>query len=150
MHSAEGESWYHLSTDISKVFLVQKKCIRAVCGVAPLDSCRPLFKKLNVLTLTGLYIMQIGIFVKEHPEKFEQFDICAYTETQSRDPSRLRAIYCKTALMGRNCNVMAIKVFNKIPRTFRELPLKYFKVRLHKWLVEKCFYNVTEFFNCQN
>lgn len=43
-------------TDINKAFIAQKKCIRAICGRKQTDSCRPLFKKFNILTLTGMYI----------------------------------------------------------------------------------------------
>lgn len=134
------------STNIVKAFLVQKKCVRAVSGVGPLDSCRPLFKKLKILTLTGLYIMQIGVFVREHPDLFEKADKFKRFQFSSRDPTRLMRVCCRTTLYQRNCSLMAIKVYNNIPMTIRELPFTYFKIKLFNWLSENCFYNLIEFF----
>jgi hypothetical protein len=58
------------ATHIRKIFIVQKKCVRALSGARPLDSCRPLFKKLSLLTVASLYILEVGIFVKKHPDLF--------------------------------------------------------------------------------
>lgn len=134
------------STNINYAFIAQKKCVRALSGIEPLDSCRPIFKNYKLLTLTGLYIMQIGIFVKEHGTLFTKFDQNAYFKGVCRDPTRLKMTACRTALYLKNCNGMTIKVYNKIPQDIRELPLNYFKIKLQKWLIGHCFYDLKEYF----
>ena len=40
---------------------------------------------------------------------------------------------------------MCISVFNKLPQSLRELPFKYFKIRLRKWLVDQVgFYTIDD------
>lgn len=131
------------STYSNKVFLSQKKCIRAICGAGPLESCRPLFKKLGLLTLTSLYILEIGIFVKKHPELYAK--ATEFKKFASRDPTRLAVSLCRSTLCQKNCYIMSIKIFNKIPKHIRELPLNHFKIKLKKCLVQSCFYTINEF-----
>nr|CAX36785.1 hypothetical protein [Papilio dardanus] len=47
------------STDQHRAFVAQKKCIRAICGLHPQESCRPAFKRLGLLPLPALYIYEI-------------------------------------------------------------------------------------------
>lgn len=43
-------------TDIIKLFIAQKRCVRSLCGIAPDVSCQPYFRKLKILTLPCIYI----------------------------------------------------------------------------------------------
>jgi hypothetical protein len=45
------------SANISRVFKLQKKVIRIISGVGPRDSCRCIFKKLDILPLSCEYIL---------------------------------------------------------------------------------------------
>jgi hypothetical protein len=51
------------STNISRVFKLQKKVIRIISGVGPRDSCISLFKKLDILPLSCEYIFSLMLFV---------------------------------------------------------------------------------------
>ena len=127
------------STDVGQAFIAQKKCLRAICGVSPLDSCKPLFKKLNLLTLPCMYVLEVSVFVRKFNDffKFKRDHITKYTP---RDPTKIMISFCRTTLNKKNVYHMCISVFNKLPQSLRELPFKYFKVRLRKWLVDQCFY----------
>lgn len=128
---------------VRKVFIAQKKCIRAICGVGPTESCKPLFKKLKLLTLTSMYIYEVGIFVKKHLYLFTT--MTEYNKFTPRDPTQLKLPTCKSTLHQQNCGVMAIRIYNRIPKKIRELPLNYFKLKLKTWLIENNFYNINEF-----
>jgi hypothetical protein len=51
------------STNISRVFKLQKKVIRIMSGVGPRNSCRGLFRKLDILQLSCEYILSLMLFV---------------------------------------------------------------------------------------
>lgn len=94
-------------TNMQKVFLLQKKCIRAICGARQTDSCRPLFQKLKVMTLPSLYIYEIGLFVKQNIGLFRN------KLSATRYPSRHGTTLCypsnsKTAFFARNILWMTI------------------------------------------
>lgn len=134
------------STDIAKVFLTQKKCIRAICGAGPMESCRPLFKRLGIITLTGLYILEIGSFTRKNPQffkKYTQFDL----RLRQRDVTRLVVPQDSSALSQKNCHAMMVKTYNKIPVDIRLLPDNLFIIKLRKYVLEKCFYTLNEFFD---
>lgn len=51
------------STEASKLFTLQKKCIRNTANIGPMESCKAYFTKYS-LTLTSLYIMETCISLK--------------------------------------------------------------------------------------
>jgi exonuclease III len=140
-----GISVWGNCTDVNKVFIIQKKCVRAVCGAGPRDSCRPLFKRLGLLTLVGLYVLELACLVRKFPCYFERPK--NNTKLRARDMSKLLMPPCRTSLFRKNCYVMSIQVYNKIPHEIRLLTDKMFEAKLKKWLRDKCFYTLGEFVN---
>lgn len=131
--------------DIDKVFVAQKRCIRSICDIAPDVSCRPYFKVLKILPLPCLYILELCKFVKQHPNIFKK----ASDITQrgiSRNPDRLVVdMVPKTSRIQKNCYVMCVTVFNKIPNEIKQLPRNRFITALNIWLLNCTFYSVKEF-----
>lgn len=84
--------------------------------VLPLESCRPLFERHKLLILVGLYVFDIGMFVRKHPYYFEK---ASYTASKigklSRDPT-------KPALLKNR-----------------------FQKELRVWLIKNIFYTINEF-----
>lgn len=126
--------------------MVQKKCIRAINGIPPWESCKPLFQKLKILTLPGMYILECAKFVRRHFDLFiKAQDRCP---RKVRDPDRIvlpRAP--RTSLYKKNCYHMCGLIYNKIPKNFKELPNNLFFIKLKLWLLEKGFYSINEFIN---
>lgn len=63
-----GLMFWGNSTNVEQVFKMQKRAIRIISGRKALDSCRPLFKELNILPLPGLYIyiyISVCLFCKK-------------------------------------------------------------------------------------
>lgn len=134
------------STDVNKAFIAQKKCVRAMCGVPPYESCKPLFKKLNILPLPCMYIYELAMFTRTNPQFFKR--ACDIYPRNTRNPDRL--VYDtrpKTALYLKQCQAMCIKVFNALPKHIKILEFKPFKVELLKWLRLKNFYSVNDMLN---
>lgn len=132
------------STDIGKVFVAQKKCIRAICGAGPMETCRPLFKELRVLPLPCLYIMEVARFVKDHWSLFKkQSDMCMRT---LRYPNRLVTdVVPRSTRYKRNCIYMCITVYNKIPESIKMLSGNQFRKVLYNWLTNKNYYSINDF-----
>lgn len=131
------------SVDVHKAFVTQKKCVRAIFGIPPYQTCKPLFKELKLLTLPSLYIFEICKFVKNNLDLFHKArDV--YSRNK-RNPDRLVLHFSpRTALYMKNCLCMCIKIYNKIPENIKTLGPILFKKKLFAWLLERNFYNVKE------
>ena len=128
-----------------RVFRIQKKCIRAVSNAGYLDSCRPLFKQLNILPLPCMYIRDTCCFIKQYPHYFKM-----YTETTSR---HVRSQYThllhqppsRTMIYEKNAYNMCIELYNKLPTSLKITKTSMFRRSLTEWLAERCFYCVNDF-----
>jgi hypothetical protein len=132
------------SVDSNRVFIVQKKCIRTLCGVNYRESCRPLFQKLNLLTFPCLYIFEIAKFVKVHIEFFD------FVDKETTRPQRKYRLALpadsKLVIRNKSAHNMCIKVYNKLPPNLKTLSDIEFKNKLYKMLCDACFYSVNDFF----
>lgn len=134
------------STEFHRLFITQKKCIRAICMAHPLQSCKPLFAQLNILPLPSLYIFEMSCFVKQHTYLFKKASE-VYTRN-TRNPDRLVLERTpRTSLYKNNCYVMGIKIFNRLPLEIKHLPIVRFKKVLYDWLLQHNFYKIDDFLN---
>lgn len=131
------------SVDAHKVFVCQKKCVRAICGIPPYETCRHIFKQLNLLTLPSLYIFEICKFVKNHPSLFHRASDVYPRNTRSPDRLVLNFVP-RTALYMKNCLNMCINIYNKIPKCIKILRPRQFQNQLYAWLLDKNFYSIKE------
>jgi hypothetical protein len=83
--------WGNL-TNNSRVFKLQKKVIRIILGVGPRDSCRSLFKKLDILPLSCKYIFSLTLFVIDN-----QNNICSGSEAHGLNTRSKNQFYIPTA-----------------------------------------------------
>lgn len=129
------------------IFKAQKRIIRSMCGLKTTDSCKPYFKKNEILTLTSLYIYEVALFVKTNPNLFiKAADVHHSSRIRSIHRNRICIQSSKTALMNKSVFCMSPLIYNKIPNSIRDLDLKLFKRKLFKLLTDKCYYTITEFF----
>lgn len=133
----------HNLSDVQK--LLYLKAIRAICGVGPYESCRPLFPKLQLLTLPCLYIYEVCIFVKRNMSLFKKAGDINRNHS-IRYPNRLIHEHIpRTTLYLKNCHAMCIKIYNKIPEDLKLERLDTFKTKLYVWLVTNNFYSLNDF-----
>ncbi|KAG7295409.1 hypothetical protein JYU34_003410 [Plutella xylostella] len=135
------------STDANKAFVAQKKCIRALCKARKRQSCKKLFKKLKILTLAGMYIKQMAIFVRENKYYFPTHG--ESLSRQTRHKNRLCLPHNKLKIYKNNCFCMAFSIYNKLPNDLRNDTMTdyTFKRRITKWLLEKNYYSINEYLN---
>ena len=65
-HLIYGIQVWGASPDVREVLLLQKKAIRVLCAASQRDSCRPLFRSMGIMTVTGLYILACLEYVHEN------------------------------------------------------------------------------------
>ena len=102
-----------------KIFKIQNWVIRIITSSRTRDSCRELFKKLEILPLYSQYIYSISIFVIKNKHLF-------YTNNQIHS---IHTIF-KTNLHPPTANLTkfqkgvyysAIKIFNNLPHEIKDL-----------------------------
>lgn len=97
-------------------------------------SCRGIFKKLNLLTLSSLYIYQASLLARKYCSEKTNKKIHEYN-TRTKDKLHVGGGCEKSPLF--NC----IPIYNKLPKNLVELvKLDTFKKKLKEWLIEKEFY----------
>lgn len=135
------------SVDFEKAFKLQKKCVRSVANAWFLDSCKPLFKQLKILPLPCMYIRDLCLFVKQHPELFNNYSDIFPRQKRTKYLSLLYQPPCHTSIYKNNVFNMCILVYNKLPDSIKKLNINMFKPKLRDWLSENCFYSVKEYLN---
>lgn len=130
-------------SDVWKIFLVQKKAIRAMLGLTARTSCRGHFKSQGILTTAGTYIFRCLIFLKSNYNLFREYE----------NGNRTRRIHpflfpkCSLTLTQKNVEYMCLKLFDKLPRNYQILDANKFKTRIKKLLIELEPYDVKEYLN---
>ena len=127
------------------IFKIQKRVIRIMTKSRRRDSCRQLFKRLEILPLKSQYILSTLLFVVKNKDLF--------TTNQEIRNINTR---CNTNLHPPVCNLMAfqkgvyfsgIKLYNHLPTYLKNLSkeIKLFKTALKRFLFLHSFYSVEEY-----
>lgn len=132
------------SVDSIKVFLMQKKAIRVMARLNPMESCRPHFQRFQILTLPGLYIYQCLIYIKSQIFNFATVNSRHHYLTRNGDDLLINQH--RLALTHKTYIYSSIKLYNRLAPETKNLPLTLFKKRIKKLLVEMCPYSLEEFY----
>lgn len=137
------------SVDVDELFILQKKCVRILVHIENDESCKPHFKKLDILTLTSIYILEICKFVRQYPNFFIKIsDQPRRYALRSRFENTLVIPQSKLKLHSTSPYVASIKIYNKIPNDIRrEENDKIFIKRVKNLLIQNCYYSLNDFFN---
>jgi hypothetical protein len=61
-----GITFWGISIDSKEVFLQQERIIRIMTGLSSKTSCKPLFQRLRLLTLSVQYIISLMRFLSQN------------------------------------------------------------------------------------
>jgi hypothetical protein len=128
----------------NRVFRLQKKVIRIVSNLSPLESCREAFKENKILPFPALYIYKCLIFLKKNPQYFYNNVKTHLYTTRYKD---LYDVEChRTTARERGLKYSAIKFFNKLPKSLRDQNnLNKFKTELKCMLLKKNVYSIQDY-----
>lgn len=137
------------STDVHDLFVLQKKCVRILANIKQTQSCRPHFGRLKILTLPSLYIMEASKFYRMHRDLFPEQGTQNCNNLRPRN--RLNLPVSKLKMFKSGPYSMCIKIFNNLPLVIKNEPnYNRFLKQMISFLLEKCFYTVQEFLECQS
>ena len=141
------EIWGHAAgCFVDRVFVLQKKAVRIICGAPPYSSCRKLFPSINVLPFYALYIYKVLLFVRTHNQYFEN------TMPSHDYSTRNKQLYVlnkhKTTSYERGLSYKAKKFYNNLPQNIKDIELfTSYKKAVKTYLQSKCIYSINDFFS---
>jgi hypothetical protein len=141
-----GLNFWGNSTNIQRVFRVQKKVIRIMSGVGMRTSCRGLFKKLGILPVACQYIFSIILFVVANQNKFQTNLAVHGRNTRNRNQFYLPS--ARISCFQKGLFYSGIRIFNGLPDNISSLRCDgvQFRTELRKYLITHSFYSITEFY----
>ncbi|KAB0796938.1 hypothetical protein PPYR_10999 [Photinus pyralis] len=131
------------SSNVGRVFIVQKRIIRCMFNIPFRDTCRTTFVTEKILTLPCIYVLEVLKFVRLNTHKF-----CHLNQNHSyhtRKGFDLKYPNHKLALFELNPFYMGITLFNKLPPAVRQLPYHKFVKTIKQILALKAYYSLEEF-----
>ena len=117
------------------IFKLQKTVIRIMMNARNRESCRELFKKLNILPLHSQYILSLSLFVVKNIHMFKLNSMVHSINTR-----HCSDLYLPTAHLTKVQTVVyhsGIKVFNCLPTRIKSLSgdIRKFKSTLKRFLL---------------
>jgi hypothetical protein len=142
-----GLPFWGNAVDSGNVFIAQKRIIRVIFNVGPKQSCRELFRRLNILPFYSQYMYSLLLLVAKSASKFvinnEIYTINTRHSTNLHVPS-VNLTKCK-----KGPYYMGIKLFNHLPEDIRKLLYDFnkFKVVTKTFFLKESFYSINEYYN---
>jgi hypothetical protein len=136
-----------VSVESKRIFQQQKRIIRIMTGSTSRISCRTLFQKLEILTLTSQYILSSMRFFSSTLDIFT-FNTSVHN-INTRLKLKLHKPTARLTMYQRSAYYNSINIYNKLPDDLAELVLnkKCFLSLLKKYLTDKRFYSLEEYLN---
>jgi hypothetical protein len=133
------------STNINKVFVLQKKLIRIMKTVNPTHSCRNLFKELDILPVPCVYLFSLMTYVVNNQAKFITNNSVHDKGTRMNDLFHLPSTHLTAYRRG--VYYSGIRLFNMLPTYIlsKKNDKRQFKSALRKYLITNAFYSINEF-----
>jgi hypothetical protein len=129
---------------------LQKKVVWLMAGVKPRNSCRSMFKRLEILSLLCEYIFSLLLFIVNNQEHFQTNSTVHSVNT--RNKNELHRPISNLSCVQESAYYAGIKMFNNLPSSDTSLIHKkeQFEVALKRYLITHSFYSVDEFLTFTN
>ena len=131
-----------------QTFRIQKRIIRIICKSPIRASCRPLFCKLQILTLPCIYIYETVLFVRQNLENNQNKFITNQEihDYNTRCRNHIHQQKSSTTLFQNSTYNSGTKLYNLLPNYIKEVTsYNIFKTKLVQFLLDKRYYSVSEY-----
>lgn len=129
-----------------RVFLMQKRALRVIFNLGPLESCRGVFTENKFLTFYGIYILDVLCFVYKHYNLFNKNNVSHNFNT--RQENYLFTSKHSTAIFQKSLEYRGCFLYNKLPANIRSSNSFYlFKKRTKEYLLQRNCYSLDDYIN---
>lgn len=133
---------------VKKLLILQKRAIRIIAGAYYREHCKPLFRKLGILTVTSLFILECLMFVKLNLDVIPTNSVVHSYHT--RFNYHLRITQCNYMSTINSSYELAIRLYNMLPASIKKLDITSFKKQLKCMLLHLSVYTIDEFIDSCN
>lgn len=139
-----GIAFWGSSSDLIKVFILQKRLVRIITHRHFRCSCRKVFRDLNLLTVPSLYIYEVLMMVKKNLHEYPvRADIHCY-DTRSRN--KLCIPSHRTKIFEKCPTYVGKKLYNRLPVTIKNIhDNSLFSTAIKKMLIRRTYYSIEEY-----
>lgn len=128
------------SVHSDRVFLIQKRALRALAGVHPRHSCRGLFRRYHIMTLPGLFIYRTLLSIHGISDTLETHQGIHDYNTRHRG----NFVLPKLRLSISKRNSLHLQLYNRLPALVKRLHQTQFKKLMKSFFSENVFYSIKE------
>lgn len=135
--------WGGIKSHLNKIFIWQKKSIRAMLGLHSQAHCQDAFRQLNILTVPSLFIYESILHARQSEENNPIEEETHIYNTRHKNTF---AQYHKLSIFERKPIYIGRKLLQVLPPQIISIN-KYinFKLALKKFLIKQCFYSIDDF-----
>jgi hypothetical protein len=129
-----------------KIFRMQRNMIRIMLGCRRRDSCRNLFRELEILPLASQYILSLILIIAKNKN---EFIVNSEVHTiNTRQQSNLHQPSVNLRKYQNGIYYSGIKVYNNLPQHIKDVvnAIKNFEVQLRQFLLLHSSYSLWEYF----
>jgi hypothetical protein len=144
-----GIIFWGSSSHPNKVFILQKKIISIIMNTRSRDSCREVFKNMEILTLYSQYIYSLILYTVNNKYLFNTINEIHKYRTRYNNNLHLPTV--NLSKFSKGAYISGVKVFNHLPQYIKALAndRKCFKSRLKRFLYHHSFYSMDEYYEYQ-
>lgn len=131
-----------------KLFILQKRCVRLICGVSSKTHCKPLFISLGLLTLPSMYVLACLLYVKKNHNNYV---LCSEIhQYPTRSNNNIYINKCTYSTVQKSYECISCQLFNILPLKIKNLSFSIFRRTIRSALIRYPLYNVMEFYDFNN
>jgi hypothetical protein len=123
--------------------------IRITTNIGRRDSCRQLFRQLQILPLPSQYTFSMFVFVNKNRELF--LSNSEIHDINTRYNHNLHLASTNLTLVQKGVLYSGSRIYNRLPLSIKALSndAKSFKTTLQGYLIEHAFYSLDEYYQFQ-
>lgn len=138
-----GIPFWGTSPNLTRIFKLQKRIIKIMMHVSNRTHTKPLFKKLNILPVPCIFILETVCFIHANELKFPKNSHHHHHDTRRTNDFHLTSH--RTSRSLKFINHTGLILYNKLPHSFKHSKLKLFKIKVRNLLMEHVFYSTQDF-----
>jgi hypothetical protein len=142
-----GIIFWGVSVNSIKIFRLQKKILRLMTGSKKMESCRKLFKEMEILPFYSQFILSLSMYVVNNTHSFTK-NLEIHSQN-TRSANNLHVPAANLTKYKKRTHYMGSKIFNHLSNHIKGLVngKRVFKKTLQRFLFDNVFYSINKFLN---